>query len=207
MTRAPTSSEAPFRWLRSVLAQAVISQSAGHRPDCSQAVVIQQNRTPGPPHSLPGRRRRPCAAATASTISRVRCARPDAGEAPPGPGRRTRARGLRVALQWRSQTVGLCDNPHPQRTEPRLLSPDAVHEDPGALAGALYLTEAVITLRLLTEARGPPPARGSPGDLGFGVSRKPVSVTPPITAGNPRARALPRLGVRVGWECWACGSS
>ncbi|MEU3838412.1 HEPN domain-containing protein [Streptomyces sp. NPDC028635] len=29
---------------------------------------------------------------------------------------------------------------------------DGVHEDPGALAGALYLTEAVITLRLLTEA-------------------------------------------------------
>lgn len=31
-------------------------------------------------------------------------------------------------------------------------APDGVHEDPGALAGALYLTEAVITLRLLTEA-------------------------------------------------------
>ncbi|WP_156727429.1 ApeA N-terminal domain 1-containing protein [Streptomyces apocyni] len=31
-------------------------------------------------------------------------------------------------------------------------APDGVHEDPGALAGALHLTKAVITLRLLTEA-------------------------------------------------------
>ncbi|MEU0649096.1 HEPN domain-containing protein [Streptomyces umbrinus] len=31
-------------------------------------------------------------------------------------------------------------------------APDQVHEDPGALKGALYLTEAVITLRLLIEA-------------------------------------------------------
>ncbi|WP_329324595.1 HEPN domain-containing protein [Streptomyces luteogriseus] len=31
-------------------------------------------------------------------------------------------------------------------------APDETHEDPGALAGALYVTEAVITLRLLIEA-------------------------------------------------------
>ncbi|MET7841099.1 hypothetical protein ABZT45_21190 [Streptomyces sp. NPDC005356] len=31
-------------------------------------------------------------------------------------------------------------------------APDAVQEDPGALAGALYLSEAAITLRLRTEA-------------------------------------------------------
>jgi hypothetical protein len=91
-----------------------------------------------------------------------------------------------VALQWHSQTVG----PNVTTRIRDILShgfsaPGAGHEDPDALAGALYLTEAVITLRLLTEARGPPPAPGSPGDLGFGVSRKPVSVTPPTTAGNP----------------------
>ncbi|MGQ4388887.1 ApeA N-terminal domain 1-containing protein [Streptomyces sp. SAS_270] len=34
-------------------------------------------------------------------------------------------------------------------------APHRVHEDPGALAGALYLTEAVITLRLLIEAACP----------------------------------------------------
>jgi hypothetical protein len=33
-----------------------------------------------------------------------------------------------------------------------LAAPDGVHEDVGALSGALRLTEAVITLRLLTEA-------------------------------------------------------
>ncbi|MER6537033.1 hypothetical protein ABT215_25195 [Streptomyces sp900105755] len=33
---------------------------------------------------------------------------------------------------------------------------DGVHEDPGALAGALHLTEAVITLRFLTQAGLPP---------------------------------------------------
>jgi hypothetical protein len=32
------------------------------------------------------------------------------------------------------------------------VAPDRVHEDPGALVGALRLTEAVLTLRLLTEA-------------------------------------------------------
>lgn len=38
------------------------------------------------------------------------------------------------------------------QARPAHLQPNHNNEDPGALAGALYLTEAVITLRLLTEA-------------------------------------------------------